>query len=71
MAREPIPRSDPVPEEEWEALAARDLHVRRTVAERDPANVLGEEFYGKDLTEKLVRMLWGGDRELPRPGINN
>ena len=33
------------------------------------ANVLGVEFYGAELTEKLVRMLWGGDRDLPRPGV--
>ena len=64
-----LDEGDPVPEDEREALAARDLHVRRTVAERDPANVLGVEFYGAELTEKLVRMLWGGDRDLPRPGV--
>ena len=64
-----VDEGDPVAPEEQAVLAARDLHVRRTVAERDPANVLGVEFYGAEFTEKLVRMLWGGDRVLPRPGI--
>jgi hypothetical protein len=57
-----------VPVEDRAALAARDIAVRRTVAERDPANVLGEQFYGKEFTDRLVRQLWGGDRVLPRPG---
>jgi len=64
-----VDEGNPVPEGERSALAERDLFVRRTVAERDPANALGEEFYGKEFTDGLVRMLWGGDRVLPRPGI--
>jgi hypothetical protein len=58
---------DPTPKAEQAALAARDLHIRRAIAERDPANVMGERLFGKDLTEQLVRALWGGDRVLPRP----
>jgi hypothetical protein len=56
-----------VPEEERAALAARDLAVRRNTAELDPANELGERFFGPELTRRLVRTLWGGDRQLPRP----
>ncbi|GAB4586545.1 oxidoreductase [Nocardia sp. IFM 10818] len=56
-----------VPAAERAALAARDLAVRRAIAERDPANVMGERLFGPDLTRRLVRALWGGDRELPRP----
>lgn len=48
-------------------LAERDLAMRRNVAERDPANALAERFFGPELTEQLVRGLWGGDRQLPRP----
>ncbi len=59
-----------VPMDQREALAERDLAVRRTVAERDPANVLGVEFYGQEFTDRLVRQLWGGDRALPRPGLH-
>jgi hypothetical protein len=57
----------PVPPSERAALAERDLFVRRTVADRDPANVMGVRFFGEDMTERLVRSLWGGDRVLPRP----
>ncbi|MEV0248658.1 oxidoreductase [Nocardia sp. NPDC050712] len=58
----------PVPVEQQAELAARDLAVRRNIAERDPANVMGERMFGPELTQRLVRALWGGDRELPRPG---
>lgn len=57
-----------VPEAEQAALAERDLLIRRTIAERDPANILGERMFGKPLTDRLVRALWGGDRVLPRAG---
>ena len=52
---------------ERKALAERDLLIRRTIAERDPANVVVEKLFGKDLGQRLVRQLWGGDRKLPRP----
>lgn len=58
------PATDPA---DREALAARDLAMRRNIAERDPANALAERFFGADLTNRLVRALWGGDRMLPRP----
>ena len=62
---------DPVPANEQAALAERDLAFRRTIAERDPANELGEKMFGKELTDRLVRALWGGDRKLPRLGVSN
>lgn len=52
---------------ERQALAERDLLIRRTIAERDPANVVVENLFGKELGHRLVRQLWGGDRKLPRP----
>ena len=55
-----------VPADERAALAADDLATRRNVAERDPANEMGDRFFGKELTNTLVRALWGGDRQLPR-----
>jgi hypothetical protein len=61
--------AEPVPVEERAALAARDLAIRRNIAERDPANIVGERLFGKELTDRLVRNLWGGDRVLPRPGL--
>lgn len=57
-----------VPVAERPALAARDLHVRRAIAERDPANPMGERLFGKELSDRLVRGLWGGDRVNPHAG---
>jgi hypothetical protein len=56
-----------VPEAERQALRDRDEAVRRNIAERDPANVMGVRYFGEQMTADLVRALWGGDRALPRP----
>jgi hypothetical protein len=63
-----VDEAEPVPVEEQAALAATDLQIRKNIADRDPANVMGVRFFGEETTEKLVRGLWGGDRVLPRPG---
>jgi hypothetical protein len=63
-----IDSATPVPEHERAALAERDLLIRRTITERDPANVVVDKLYGPALGKRLVRQLWGGDRQLPRPG---
>lgn len=62
-----VDAAEPVPAERRAALADRDLAIRRNIAERDPANVMGERMFGPDVTQRLVRALWGGDRVLPRP----
>lgn len=49
------------------ALAERDLLIRRTITERDPANVVVEKLFGKALGNRLVGQLWGADRKLARP----
>jgi Red chlorophyll catabolite reductase (RCC reductase) len=54
----------PVPEEQRAAIAQRDLFMRRTICERDPANVIAERLFGKELTDRLVATLWGGTRTL-------
>jgi len=59
--------AEPTPESEREALAARDLAMRRNIAERDPANSLAERFYGKEVTDRLVGSLWGAERHIERP----
>ena len=56
-----------VPADERAALAERDLLIRRTITERDPANVVVDKLFGQDLGRRLVRQLWGADRKLPRP----
>ena len=58
-----------MPVEQRAALAESDLKLRRNIADRDPANVMGVRFFGEETTNKLVRALWGGDRALPRPGL--
>ncbi|MBF6331171.1 oxidoreductase [Nocardia transvalensis] len=62
-----VDEAEPVAAEDRPRLAARDLAIRRNIAERDPANAMGRRMFGDDLTDRLVRGLWGGDRELPRP----
>lgn len=62
-----VDAAPPVPAAERAALAARDLHMRRSIADRDPANVIGVRLFGESLSNRLVRGLWGGDRQLPRP----
>jgi hypothetical protein len=64
-----VDEAEPVPVDQQAALAETDLAVRRNIAERDPANVMGVRFFGEETTTKLVRGLWGGDRVLPRPGV--
>ena len=49
------------------AIAERDELIRRTICERDPANVLGEKLFGKETSDAMVAALWGGIRTLPRP----
>lgn len=62
-----VDAAPPVPEDEREALRATDERIRRNIADRDPANVMGVRFFGQETTDKLVRALWGGDRQLERP----
>ncbi|OUL34853.1 red chlorophyll catabolite reductase [Nostoc sp. T09] len=59
-----VDEAEPVPESERTALSKRDLIVRRAVAERDPGNENSVRLFGEELTDKLVRSLWGGDRIL-------
>jgi hypothetical protein len=62
-----VDSAESVPPSKRPALAARDLHMRRAIADRDPANAMGERLFGAEMTERLVRGLWGGDRQLSRP----
>ena len=49
-------------------LAERDLFIRRTICERDPANIVVDKLFGDELGQYLVKTLWGGTRTLPRAG---
>lgn len=57
-----VDTAEAVPAAEQEALAARDLFVRRAIAERDPANAMGVRLFGAQMTDTLVRALWGAER---------
>ncbi len=62
-----VDSATPVPQERRAQLASDDETRRRNIAERDPANIMAVRFFGEELTDTLVRALWGGDRQLPRP----
>jgi hypothetical protein len=49
------------------ALAKRDELIRKQICESDPANIVAEKIFGKELCDRLVSTLWGGTRTLPRP----
>ncbi|MEM7114536.1 MAG: red chlorophyll catabolite reductase [Chloroflexota bacterium] len=61
--------AEPVPQEERAALSARDLYMRRTVCQRDPANAIADRLFGKEMANDLVTTLWGGNRTLSRAGV--
>jgi hypothetical protein len=62
-----VDEATPVPAQDRAAMAARDVFIRKTICERDPANFVAERLFGVDLTKRLVATLWGGNRTLPRP----
>lgn len=51
--------AEPVPEDEQAALGERDRIIRKTICERDPANVVAERVLGKETTDQLVALLAG------------
>jgi hypothetical protein len=59
-----VDEAETVPESERSALAERDLIIRRAIAEREASIQNTVQVLGAELTEKLVRSLWGGDRIL-------
>jgi len=62
-----VEAAEPVPVAKRAALAERDLMIRRTICERDPANIVVDRLFGEELGGYLVKTLWGGTRTLPRP----
>ncbi|WP_373526072.1 red chlorophyll catabolite reductase [Nostoc sp.] len=59
-----VDEAESVPDEQRVALSNRDLIVRQAIAERDPDNQIAVRLFGAEMTDKLVRSLWGGDRIL-------
>jgi hypothetical protein len=62
-----VDKAATVPADQRAALAARDALIRETICEGDPANIVGEMLFGKELTDRLVKTLHSGTRTLPRP----
>lgn len=58
-----VKAAEPTPKEIRPVLQHRDHHVRKNIVERDPANVLADRLLGVPMRERLVRILWGADRE--------
>lgn len=58
-----VKNAPPTPKETRPALKHRDHHVRKNIVERDPANILADRMLGVPMRERLVRILWGADRE--------
>jgi hypothetical protein len=52
-----VKEAQPVPEAQRAALGARDRLVRKTIVERDPANIVAEKVLGAEMTRSLVRVL--------------
>lgn len=50
----------PISENMRSNLAERDLFIRRSSAENDPGNKMATQILGTELTNKLVKALWGG-----------
>lgn len=63
-----LDQAEKVDPKEQALLAERDLLIRQTISERDPANVMGTKIFGQNLTERLVGVLWGKGRQLKRAG---
>jgi hypothetical protein len=55
-----VDQGDAVPAAQQEALHQRDVLIRRAIAERDPANPMGVRLFGEQMTDELVKGLWGG-----------
>ncbi|HEY9596870.1 MAG TPA: red chlorophyll catabolite reductase [Cyanophyceae cyanobacterium] len=59
-----VDEAEPLPEEARKILAEQDLFLRRSSSERDPGNAMAAQMFGTELTNKLIRALWGGDRTI-------
>ena len=55
-----LDEASPVQDNMQLSLAERDLFIRRSSAEGDPGNKMAAQILGTELTDKLVKALWGG-----------
>jgi hypothetical protein len=64
---EMVEKASAVPQDQRAALSARDHKVRQTICDGDPANIVAEMLFGKELTDRLIKTLHSGTRTLPVP----
>lgn len=57
-----VQQAQPIAPEKRAALKARDEMLRRTIVEKDPANILADRLLGAAMREKLVRILHAAER---------
>lgn len=65
-----VDEAEKTPVEIRAAIAERDHQIRRNICERDPANIVAEDLYGKKMADLLVNTISGANRSLPRPTGN-
>ncbi len=58
-----VKNARPLPPEKRAGLKQRDTLLRRTIVEKDPANILADRLLGVPMRERLVRILHAGERE--------
>ncbi len=58
-----VKHAQPLDAEKRAAIKQRDILLRRTIVEKDPANVLADRLVGVPMRERLVRILHAEERE--------
>lgn len=58
-----VKHAKPLDPEKRTAVRQRDIVLRRTIVEKDPANVLADRLVGVPMRERLVRILHAEERE--------
>lgn len=58
-----VQTAQPISPEKRPALRQRDEILRRTIVEKDPANILADRMLGVPMRERLVRILHAAERE--------
>ncbi|GIK55685.1 MAG: hypothetical protein HND44_05405 [Chloroflexi bacterium] len=58
-----VQNAQPLPPEKRAGLKARDELLRRTIVEKDPANILADRMLGVPMRQRLVRILHAAERE--------
>ncbi len=66
-----VDEAELVPVDKRAAISERDQKIRMQICERDPANNLADKMFGEGPASRMVQTLWGGNRTLPRVGLED